>query len=162
MTRAMRDVTLSLAMAILAAACTENTAPGNDREARLDAPSEPAKMESAREALSGVAVGLVMPEILTVPDQRPLPDPGEACRFRMTRVGFPVAVYDRSAVTVKLNGRLVSLPATGDGRYADAGVEVTLQPLEARTSPSETVATEFVLRLPGAPNELGFHGVASC
>ena len=78
----------------------------------------------------------------------------------MTRAGFPVVAYGSSAV-LKLNGRLVPLPRTGEGRYAADGVEATLRPLGARsdTAPFEA---ELVLRLAGAANELGFHGYAEC
>jgi len=148
-----------LASGLFAAGCIDNPAPGNDREAALDPPAPPAPRVAVGAAIDGVDPGLLMPEIMTEADRRDLESPGSTCRFRMTRVGFPVAVYGASAV-VKLNGRLVTLAGTGEGRYATDGVEMTIRPLEERTSGQ--FASELILWLPGAPHELGFHGYADC
>jgi hypothetical protein len=71
-----------------------------------------------------------------------------------------VLIYGTSAV-VKLNGKLVPLRREGDGRYRAGGIDVTVRPLEDPED-GERFAAEFVLRLPGASNELGFHGSAAC
>lgn len=144
----------------LAAACTDNVAPGNDREAELDRPAPPAEVSSASAALAGVSVGLVQPEIITDADLTAAPSVGSGCRFRFTEVGYPVVLYGSSAV-VKLNGKLVALPGGTDGRYAEGGVEVNVRPIGSEAS-GERFDAEFVLRLPGAPNELGYHGYAEC
>lgn len=155
-------VAIALALSAATAGCVENTAPGNDREAELDAPESPASVASAAEALSGVATGLLLPEIMSDADRGAAPSVGgEACLFRMTEVGFPVLLYGSSAV-VKLNGRLVPLPGTGEGRYSDAGVEATVRPLDGDRREARQFPAEFVLRLPGAPDELGFHGYGEC
>ncbi|NIP83442.1 MAG: hypothetical protein GWM90_31130 [Gemmatimonadetes bacterium] len=156
---------LLLALAALAAGCVENTAPGNDREAAAESPSPAAEVASAGEALSGVATALVLPEILTEPDLRSLPGLGDRCVFRFTRVGYPAFVFGSTTGVIKLNGRLVPLPAGGDGLYAEGAVTVTVRPLSGEDGGAEDggqVPAELVLRLQDAPNELGFHGFSEC
>ena len=150
-----------LLAAVLATGCVENPAPGNDREAELEPPAPPAQVASPAEVLSGVSVALVMPETMSDADQGALPDVGASCRFHMTEVGFPVAVYG-SRAAMKLNGKLVSLPGEAEGRYGAAGISVTFRPLADAAEGEGTYPAEMVLRLPGAPNELGFHGFATC
>lgn len=152
---------LALALGLAAPACVENTAPGNDREAELDAAVTPAPVARAGEAISGVATGLLIPETMSDSDRRDIPDLGRRCTFRMTEVGFPVLVYGASAV-VKLNGKLVPLPGTGEGRYAADGVEASIRPLGDGGGRGEQFPAEFVLRLPGGPDELGYHGFSEC
>jgi hypothetical protein len=152
---------LAAALAIGTAGCTENVAPGNDREAELDPPAAPAANVSAEVALEGVDPSLLQPQILTDADLENLPNLGERCLFRFTEVGFPALAYGTGAV-VKLNGRLISLLKAGEGRYEDGGISVTIRSLEPDAAPAERTSSEFVLRLPGQAHELGFHGVASC
>jgi hypothetical protein len=161
----MMRVVVVLTTLALASACTDNTAPGNDREAALDPPARAAEVMAAGAALQGVATGLVMPQIMTDADLGAVPATGRRCVYRMTRVGLPVLVYGSAGGVVKLNDKLVPLEAAGDGRFAADGVTVTVRPLEddAGTTPDgELFEAELVLRLPGAPNELGFHGFAGC
>lgn len=141
--------------------CVENTAPGNDREAALDAVGPPAATATAPEALLGVDVSLLMPQIIPPVDLDALSPMQGTCRFRMTEVGFPVLIYGPHAV-IKLNGKLIRLPAAGEGRYVASGVEVTVRPLDPDVNVRGPFDAEFVLQLPGAPNELGFHGVGEC
>lgn len=154
------EVIVALALVAASTACVDNVAPGNDREAELDRPAPPAEVAPASEAIAGVDVGLLLPQIMTDADLAAAPSVGSGCRFRFTEVGFPVVVYGSSAV-VKLNGKLVPLPGSTDGRYTDGGIEVTVRPVEAQNS-DDRFEAEFVLRLPGAPNELGFRGYAEC
>ena len=79
----------------------------------------------------------------------------------MTRVGLPVLVYGSAAV-VKLNDKIVTLPAAGAGRFAADGVTATVRPLDDEAPARGQFAAEFVLRLPGAANELGYHGFSEC
>jgi hypothetical protein len=152
----------AFALALAAAGCIDNTAPGNDREAELDPPPAPARMAaSAGAAIQGVAIGLLQPQIMTDADRASIPEAPDRCLFRMTRVGLPVLVYGSSAV-VKLNDRLVTLPAAGEGTYSADGVTVMVRPLEADEGDDGLVPAELVLRLPGAPNELGYHGFTGC
>lgn len=159
----MRCLRLAGTLAILGlvSGCTENIAPGNDREAALDAPEPPARVAGAGAALAGVSTGLIKPEPMTQADLGSLPAIDGACRFRMTKVGFPTLVYGSSAV-IKLNGRLVPLSAVGASRYASDGVEVSVRPLEPADDDGGRFEAEFVLRLPGVPDELGFHGYSQC
>lgn len=158
-----RSVALSVGLAVVVSGCIDNSAPGNDREAGLEPPAPPAELASAAAALDGVATGLLMPEIMPDADVARIPDIGDRCAFRMTRVGFPVFVYGTAGI-VKLNGKLVPLDRTGDGQYAAGGIRATVRPLEDADAGAggEPFPAEFVVRLPGAPNELGFHGFARC
>ncbi|HSM05307.1 MAG TPA: DUF6692 family protein [Longimicrobiales bacterium] len=157
--RRIRVAALLVAL-IAASGCVDNPAPGNDREAELDPPPSAAPLVATSAAIEGIDPRLLMPEIMTEADQGAFTDLGAFCRFRMTRVGFPVVAYGSSAI-LKLNGRLVELARVSEGRYAADGVEITLRPLEER-SDEVLFDAEFVLRLPGAPNELGFHGFGEC
>ena len=146
-----------------AVACVDNTAPGNDREARLDPPERPAPTAAAEAAVSGVDVSLLHPQIMTDADRGAVPGPPPACTFRFTRVGYPVFLYATGpggSGTIKLNGKLVTLPATSDGVFADGGVSVRVRMLEAEGEGQRPA--ELVLRLPGARNELGYHGFTEC
>ena len=82
------------------------------------------------------------------------------CVFRMNAVGEPVVVYDPQQAVVKLNGKLVAFPASGGDTYAADGVTVTVRPLEPE--PEGSFEAEFVLRLSGATDELGYRGYADC
>jgi hypothetical protein len=146
---------------LLAAGCAGNTAIGNDREAELDPPVQPAPILAAGAALQGIATSLVIPQIMTDADRGNIPDMTNSCQFRMTKVGEPVVVYGSQAV-VKLNGKLVPLQASGTGSYAADGVTVTVRALDDDADTANAFGAEFVLRLPGAPDELGYHGFSEC
>lgn len=160
---------LPLALTLLVAGCTENTAPGNDREAELAPPEPPAEVVDVGTATEGVATDMLIPQTLTDADLRNAPAVGEPCLFRFTRVGLPVFLYGSVGV-MKLNGKLVELPATGlngaraDGRrYAADPVTVTVRPLDGvAPDAGELVVAELVLRRAGASHELGYHGFAEC
>lgn len=147
-----------LAVTVVLIGCVENKAMGNDREASLDEPSPPAEIVDPTTALAGVAIHLLAPETMSEADQGALPDLDGPCRFRMTEVGFPVLVYGSSAA-VKLNGRLTLVPGVEEGRYEGAGLEIRVRPLGEG---DEWSRGEFVLQLPGAPHERGFHGFINC
>ena len=153
--------TVAATAAVIVAGCTANTAPGNDREAQLDPPARPAEVMPAGAALQGIATSLVIPQTMTAADLENVPDMPGGCMFRMTGVGEPVVVYGPQAV-VKLNGHLVPLPAVGSGRYGAEDVTVVVRPLNEPAEREGSFAAEFVLRLPGAPHELGYHGFAEC
>lgn len=160
-----RVVALAAAGLVALAGCTDNTAPGNDREAELEPPAQAASMASAESALSGVATGLLKPEIMNEADLGVVAGSESGCRFRMTRVGLPVFVYPMEGNgpgIIKLNDRLISLPPVGQGRYAAGGVDVEFRPLEGARPGGELFDAELVVRLAGAPHELGFHGYAEC
>lgn len=148
-------------LSLAAQACVDNTAPGNDREAHLAAPGPAAEIASAGAAIDGVANALLFPLPMTDADVESLPAVGDACVFRMTSVDHPAFVYGSSGI-IKLNDRLVPLPAVGEGRYAADGVSVTLRPLDDEVVAGDTFEAELVLRLPDADHELGFHGFSRC
>ena len=150
-----------LAIAILGAGCVENTAPGNDREAHLEPPSNPAEVATVGAALQNVATGALYPQTMTDADLTNLPELGDRCVFRFTRVGLPVFVYGPATAVIKLNDKLVPLSPRGEDAYGEGPVQVTIRPLEEGEAEGP-VLTEFVLRLEDAPNELGFRGFLEC
>lgn len=161
----MKPVAWSFVLIVGVVGCADNEAPGNDREAQLDPPPSPAPVMSAAEALAGVDVGVLMPQIMTQADLRVVPDAAGGCRFRMTRVDTPTFLYPSGGTgdaVVKLNGTLIRLAGTGTGTYRAGGIEATLQPLQSGSLEGGQFEASWILRLPGAPNELGFHGYAEC
>ena len=146
---------------VVLAACTSNTAPGNDRRAELDPPARGAEVVEAEAALAGVDHGLLKPAVMTDADLANLPAMPSSCRFHFTEVGLPAVVYGTEAF-VKLNGKLIALPAAGQGRWAAAGVEITIAPLDDGADRTARHDAELVMRATGMSPELGFHGVAEC
>lgn len=160
----MMRIRVLLPLLLIAAAgsgCVENTAPGNDREASLEPPPKPAETAAVGAALQNVATGAIYPQIITDADLQNVTELDDRCTFRFTRVGFPVFVYGPGTGVIKLNDKLVPLPARGEDTYAEGAVQVTIRPLEEGDTEG-AVLTEFVLRLEGAPNELGFRGFSGC
>ena len=148
------------ALAVGLSACPASDHAGNDRESELDAPEAAAEFADASSALAGVAAGTLKPQAMTDADRRNVPADAGRCVFRFTEVGQPIVTYGVSAV-VKLNGSLVTLPATGEDQYGADRVSLSLRPLEdARRG--ETFEAEFVLRLADAPHERGHHGFVEC
>lgn len=150
----------ALVIALLAVACVDNSAPGNDREASLDAPNQAAEMLTVDSALDGVSTELLYPETLTDADLRSIPDRGGRCVFRYTRVGLPVFLFASDTGVIKLNHKLLRLPAAGDGFYRAGSVTVAYRKLD--DAQDGLFPAELVLRLRDAPNELGFHGFTEC
>lgn len=145
------------------AACTDNTAPGNDREARLDPPEPPAQRAPAS-SLAQLAPGLLKPESMTEADLALVSPGAGACLFRYTEVGLPVFVYPAGGAapaTIKLNGKLIELPPAGGLAFADGGIRVEMSHPDGLEAGGQQQA-QLVLRLAGAPDELGFRGVTAC
>ena len=152
----------ALVLALWAAACTGNEAPGNDREAALSPPEPAAEVADVGAAIAGVAPAQLVPGTLTDADLGSLPGQGLRCLYRFTRVGLPVLAYGGASAVIKLNDRLVPLPATGEGRYSAGGVTVTVRPLDEEPAGEEAFETELVVRFPDTPDELGYHGYSRC
>ena len=131
------------------------------REPESERVDEPATLASVAAATEGVAPDLLVPQTITDEDLLNVPAEAGRCVFRFTRTGRPVIVAGASAV-LKLNGRLVALPATADGRYEADSVRVTLRALDTDPAPGEPFLAEFVLHRATANHELGYHGYSEC
>ena len=131
------------------------------REPESERVDEPATLTSVAMATEGVAPDLLVPQTISDEDLLDVPAEAGRCVFRFTRAGRPVMVAGASAV-LKLNGRLVALPAIGDGRYEADSVRVSLRPLETDPGAGEPVLAELVLHRASANHELGYHGYSEC
>lgn len=160
MTRAI----LVLAAASALAACNSNTAPGNDQEAEREAPAEAAPQMSASEALSGIATGAIQPETMTDADVASLGGLDGRCALRLTEVGLPSLLYggDTTEATIKLNGKLITLPSVGENLYRDGGLSVRFRPVDEEAGRGGRREAEMIVMLPGAEDELGFRGYEVC
>lgn len=154
---------LATAALCLVAACNQNTATGNDQQERLDPAPTAAPIAGAAEALSGIAPGVVQPEIMSEADIAALGGLEGACVIRLTAVAFPSFIYDRggSGGAVKLNQKLIPLPETEEGTFADSGLEIVVRPVEEEFEDGRREA-EMIIMLPGAKDELGFRGYEQC
>jgi hypothetical protein len=152
-------IILIAGLSALLAACNSNSAPGNDKMAELDAAPVAAAQMDAAAALANVASGGLYPGILNDADVKSIGGSKGSCVFRMTRVGYPSFIYGgaKQDGTIKLNGKLVMLPASSAGKYSDAGLTVEMREQEG----ADGEAT-MILRVPGAPDELGFRGYSTC
>ena len=153
-----KTITIGL-LALGLSACNSNSAPGNDRRADLESPPEAAPQENAASALANAAPGSLYPGILTEADVASIGGTGGRCVFRMDRVGYPTFVYGgtKREGTLKLNGKLVMIPATEDQSFTGEGLTVEMREGEG----SDDEAT-MVVRISGASNELGFRGFSNC
>ena len=159
----MRPLFLMLiAIALPLGGCNRNTALGNDREAQIDPAPTPAPVENAAAALDNVSVALIKPETMSTTDLAALGGLTGKCAIRLTEVGHPSFVYrpgDRGVI--KLNGKLIPLPAVGKNRFEDSGLSVTLFP-NGDTGDAGLPGMNMVLVPPGAEDELGYSGFADC
>ena len=160
----MTRTILALAAASALAACNSNTAPGNDQEAEREAPAEAAPQMGASEALSGIATGTIQPETMTDADVASLGGLDGRCTLRLTEVGLPSLLYGGEAreATIKLNGKLITLPSTGENLYRDGGLSVRFRPVDEEAGRGGRREAEMIVMLPGAEDELGFRGYEVC
>ena len=63
--------------------------------------------------------------------------------------------------TIKLNGKLVPLPAQGEGRFAQGDLGVVLRPRDEQGD-AGLEGMDMIVLLPGAEDELGFAGFVDC
>lgn len=144
------------------AACNSNSSPGADREAQVDPAPTPAPRMAAAEALSGVAVEAVEPETMSDADIAALGGMDGKCAVRLTEVALPSFVYELGgAGAIKLNGKLIPLPPTGEGRFADGGLIVQLRAVEGEGN-AGLPEHEMIVMLPGAKDERGYRGYLQC
>lgn len=158
-----RSFIAKAALLIGLAACTENSAIGNDREAQLD-PLEPPAERAPASSLAQLDPDLLKPEAMTESDLASLSLGGGTCVFRYTQVGFPVFVYPAggaAAAKIKLNGKLIDLQPTGGSAYADGVVRVEMNHPDGLPTDGQMTA-ELILRFDGVSDELGFRGAANC
>ena len=143
-------------------ACNENTSPGADREAQVAAAPAPSERESAAEALDGIATEAIAIETMTNADIAALGEAAGNCRIVLTEVAFPSLAYEPGQrATIKLNGKLITMPATGPRAYSEGGLEVLLRPVEGEGDAGLPLE-EMVVILPGAEDELGYRGYRQC
>lgn len=153
---------LALPLALPLAACNENTAVGNDREAQLEPAPTPAPVTGVEAALRNVATGLVKPETMTDADLTALGGRQGRCAVRLTEVAFPSFLYEPGGSgAIKLNGKLVVLPNAGPNEFADGGLTVALRPLH-EDGDAGLRAMEMIVVPPGAKDEVGYHGYVEC
>ncbi len=148
--------------AITLAACNQNTALGNDREAQLDPAPAPAPIEPPEAALANVAVEMIKPETMADVDIEALGGRQGRCAVKLTEVGFPSFLYQPGVSgAIKLNGKLIPLPQTGPGRYQAGDLLVTLRTLDEKGN-AGLQAMEMVVVPPGADDEIGYRGYVQC
>lgn len=162
MTRPAIPAAIAIPMALALAACNQNTSVGNDREAQLEPAPTPAPIMQAGPALANVATTAIKPETMTNADIQALGGRRGRCAVVLTEVAFPSFLYEpgrRGAI--KLNGKLIVLPHTGEGRFADAGLIVTLRPGDEEGD-AGLQAMEMVVVPPKAEDEIGYKGYVRC
>ena len=150
-----------LALALTVSACPENSAPGNDRESELDPPQPPAPLASVDAVVQGLEPSVLIPQAMTEGDVRSLPPELRSCVFRFTREGQPIVTYGPGGAVLKLNSELAQVSRIGDGRYASAGADMTMREIDGGEDDAGLRA-EFVFRVAGAANELGYRGFSEC
>ncbi len=157
----MRYAALAL-LPLALAACNENTSPGADREAQVDPAPTPSQRASAAEALDGIATESITVETMTRADIAALGEAAGDCRIVLTEVAFPSLAYQPGVrATIKLNGKLITMPATGERSYAEGPLQVRLQPVEGEGDAGLPLE-EMIVLLPGAEDERGYRGYRQC
>ena len=157
----MKTTTFSIIACLGLAACNQNTAIGNDREAQLDPPAKASPIMSADAALANVSTAIVKPETMSDADMQAIGASG-GCVFRLTEVSYPALAYaDGGNATIKLNGKLIPLQATGPGQFESGGLRVNLRMLDYEGD-AGLQGMEMLVIPPGAPDELGYHGFRYC
>jgi hypothetical protein len=142
--------------------CNRNTAIGNDREAQLEAASRPAPVMAPREALANVSTALVKPETMSVADVAAAGGLEGQCAVRLTELAYPSFVFaPGGSGTIKLNGKLVPLPAAGEGRFAQGDLSVILRP-RAEEGAAGLPGMDMIVLVPGAQDELGYASFVDC
>src|SRR3546814_3462208 len=79
--------------ALALSACNQNTAAGNDREARVEPAPTPAPIMHAQEALQNVATAIIKPETMSNADVQALGGRQGRCAVVLTEVAFPSFLY---------------------------------------------------------------------
>ncbi|MDF1835783.1 MAG: hypothetical protein P1U62_13020 [Alteraurantiacibacter sp. bin_em_oilr2.035] len=149
-------------LAFALAACNQNTAIGNDREAQVDPAPTPAPIEPAASALRNIATAIVKPETMTTAEVQTIGGERGRCISRLTEVGFPTFVYEPGVRGfVKLNGKLIPLTAEGPDRYSSGELLIATRLVDEEGN-AGLQAQEIIIVPPGAKDELGYRGYVQC
>ena len=149
----------ALGLVGLLGACNSNTAQGNDKLADLENAPTAAPRTDAATGLANVSPHDLYPGTMNTADVASIGGAKGRCVFRMTEVGLPAFVYggSRPEGTIKLNGKLITVPAQSASRYAGGDLRVDMQ-----QRPGADGDATMIMRLAEAPDELGFRGFARC
>lgn len=158
----MKIAAIVALIALPLAACNQNTELGNDREGQIDAAPTPAPIMGAAAALENVATAAVKPETMSDTDVAALGGKEGRCAIKLTEVGFPSFLYEPAGRgAIKLNGKLIVLPNTGQAQFKDGGLTVKLQPVDEEGN-AGLQAMEMIIVPPGAKDEIGYRGYVQC
>ncbi|QZH74225.1 MAG: hypothetical protein JY451_11030 [Erythrobacter sp.] len=150
------------ALCLPLAACNQNSALGNDREAQLDPAPTPAPVVGAAAALENVANPVIKPETMSTADIAALGGLEGKCAIRLTEVAHPSFVFEAGASgAIKLNGKIIPLPAIGSNQFGEDNLTVTLSPT-SDVGDAGLSGMDMVLVLPGSEDELGYAGFVDC
>ncbi len=126
-----------LTLALTAAACNNNTAPGNDRSAETAPPPSQSPVTSVEKAINEADRMAIEPSSMTIQDYKQVVGESIDCKFQMTAVGMPILVAKNRTGALKINGKVVELespgatPSEGIELNMSAGdIHVTVTPLE--------------------------------
>ena len=157
-----KQIFAAATLVLTLAACNQNTAPGNDREASLETPATPAAIVPAAAALANAATAIVKPETMTDADIKAIGGTQGRCIFRLTEVGFPSFVYKPGTEGfIKLNGKLIPLQTAGQDRYSSGELLVATRDVD-ETGNAGLQAMEVIVVPPGAKDEIGYRGYTEC
>lgn len=158
----MRALAALIVVSVTLAGCNRNSSLGNDREAQVDPAPTPAPAVAADAALENVSTAILKPQTMSRADIAALGGLAGKCAVRLTEVAHPSFVYRAGERgTIKLNGKLVTLPATGAGGYSAGRLSVTLRPNGERGN-AGLDGIDMLVVLPGAKDELGYSGFVDC
>ena len=153
---------LLIAATLALAACNQNTAIGNDREAELEPAAPAAPIENAADALRGIAVALIKPETMSPADIAAVGGRNGRCAVKLTEVAFPSFLYEpNGGGVIKLNGKLIELPRQGENRFFEGGLLVVLRPASGAGN-GGLPQMEMIVVPPEAKDEIGYRGYVQC
>ena len=149
-------------LAFALAACNQNTAIGNDREAQVDPAPTPVPIEPAATALQNVATVIIKPETMTTADVQAIGGERGRCIYRLTEVGFPTFIYEPGVRGfIKMNGTLIPVTAEGRDRYTSGELLVATRLVDEEGN-AGLQAQEIIVVPPGAKDEIGYRGYVQC
>lgn len=155
-------IALAAGLVLPLSACGQNTAPGNDREARLDSAPTPAQVAQAADALRNIPSENVKPGMMTGVDIQAIGGMRGRCAFRLTEASYPTFIYRPGGQgVIKLADKLIPVTATGPDRFVGGELLITTRAVE-ETGSDGLRAQELIVVPPDAKDELGYRGYAEC